>query len=129
VQQVKLIKREERVMMTHQKTRGYTIAACQKARGPYQQQTRWISILGVLMTLLILAGCADMSDTQRRTGTGAAVGAAGGAAVGAMSGDTLLGAGVGTAVGAGGGYLYDRQEKSKEEAYERGRRDAQAQPR
>ena len=80
-----------------------------------------------MITLLVFAGCADMSDTQRRTGTGAAVGAAGGAAVGAMAGDTALGAAVGTAAGAAGGYLYDKHEKSKEEAYERGRRDAGAQ--
>lgn len=116
-------------MVTHQKAKGYATAAFETARGPYQQRTRWISFLGVLMTLLMLAGCADMSDTQRRTGTGAAVGAAGGAAVGAMGGNTALGAAVGTAAGAGGGYLYDRHEKSKDEAYERGRRDAGAQSR
>jgi len=116
-------------MVTHQKAKGYATAACENTRAPDQQQTRWVSFLGVLITLLVLAGCADMSDTQRRTGTGAAVGAAGGAAVGAISGDTALGAAVGTAAGATGGYLYDRHEKSKEEAYEQGRRDAAAQSR
>jgi hypothetical protein len=114
-------------MMNHQKANGYVSARCEAASAQYQQRTRWVSLLGVLMTLLMLAGCADMSDTQRRTGTGAAVGAAGGAVVGAIAGDTALGAVVGTAAGAAGGYLYDKHEKSKEEAYEQGRRDAEAQ--
>ena len=116
-------------MVTHQTAKGYVTAEWENTRAPDRQKKRWASLLGGLVTLLVLAGCADMSDTQRRTGTGAAVGAAGGAAVGAMSGNTALGAAVGTAGGAASGYLYDRHEKSKEDAYERGRRDGAAQSR
>ena len=59
-----------------------------------------------------LGGCSSMSDTQKRTGGGAAIGAAGGALIGEMAtGQPLTGAAIGAAAGAVGGYLYDRHEK------------------
>jgi hypothetical protein len=61
----------------------------------------------------LLAGCAGMTDTQQRTLGGAAIGAAGGAAIGSISGDAGWGAVIGAGAGAAGGYLYDRDQKSK----------------
>jgi hypothetical protein len=75
-----------------------------------------------LVCTLSLSGCASMSDTERRAGTGTVVGAAGGAAIGAMAGNAGMGAAIGAGAGLLGGLLYDRNEK----AYERGRRDGQA---
>jgi hypothetical protein len=55
---------------------------------------------------LTLGGCA-MNDTQRRTGTGAAIGAVGGA----LLGSSRESAAIGAVVGAAGGYLVDQHEK------------------
>ncbi len=61
---------------------------------------------------LAAAGCENMSDTQRRTATGAGLGAGTGAVLGGATGNSMLGgAALGGAVGAGAGYLYDRQER------------------
>ena len=73
-----------------------------------------ITIATILTISLALGGCSGMSDTEQRTLSGAAIGAGAGTAIGAISGNTGLGAVVGTAVGAGGGYLYDRHKKSQE---------------
>ena len=66
-----------------------------------------------LAAALTLSACADMSDTQRRTATGAAAGAAAGAVIGSFGANAGKGALVGAAVGAAGGYLYDQNQKSK----------------
>jgi uncharacterized membrane protein len=66
-----------------------------------------------LAAALILAGCAGMTDTQRRTATGTGTGAAAGALIGSFSGNAGKGALIGAGVGAVGGYLYDRDQKSK----------------
>lgn len=72
-----------------------------------------------------MTGCANMTETQKTTGTGAAIGAVAGAAVGAATGGgggkrVATGAAVGAAVGAGGGYLWskhmERQKAAMEEA-------------
>jgi uncharacterized membrane protein len=62
---------------------------------------------------ILLTGCAGMTDTQQRTLSGAAMGAAGGAAIGAISGEAGWGAVIGTGVGAAGGYLYDRNQRPR----------------
>jgi uncharacterized membrane protein len=66
-----------------------------------------------LASVLILSGCASMSDTQRRTATGAGVGAATGALIGSFSANAGKGALIGAGVGAVGGYLYDQNQKSQ----------------
>lgn len=59
-----------------------------------------------------ISGCAGMSDTQQRTGSGAVIGAAGGALLtGGSAKGTVLGAGV----GALGGYAYDQHKKVRGE--------------
>jgi uncharacterized membrane protein len=67
-------------------------------------------------TTLALAGCAGMSDSEQRTLSGSAMGAAGGALVGSMwKGKPLTGAALGAAAGAVGGWLYDRHEKAQDD--------------
>ena len=73
-----------------------------------------------------LAGCAGMTETQRNTGTGAAIGAVAGAGIGAATAggnkgkSAATGAAIGAAVGAGGGYLWtkrmERQRAEMEQA-------------
>ena len=53
-----------------------------------------------------VSGCANMTETQKDTATGAAIGTAAGAAIGAIAGGgkgAAIGAGIGAAAGAGGG--------------------------
>ena len=61
-----------------------------------------------------LAGCANMSDTQRSTAIGAGVGALGGAAIGRNATGTAIGAGV----GALGGYVWSQYMQQKKTAME-----------
>jgi outer membrane protein OmpA-like peptidoglycan-associated protein len=62
-----------------------------------------------------LAGCADMSPTQKGTATGAGVGAASGAVIGAATAggnrgrSAATGAAIGGAVGAIGGYIWSKK--------------------
>ena len=76
----------------------------------------------VVIGLGSFAGCSTMTETQRTTGTGAAIGAAAGAAIGAATAggnkgkSAATGAAIGAAVGAGGGYLWSkRMERQKAE--------------
>ena len=80
-----------------------------------------------ILSLFLLAGCAGMSDTEKRVGGGTVGGAALGAAAGAIGGNAALGAGIGAGVGLVGGYLYDKYKKSEEAAYQKGKADAQKQ--
>lgn len=61
---------------------------------------------------LSLAACADMSQTQQRTATGAVGGGALGGIIGSFSGNAGMGALLGAGLGAGGGYLYDQSQQS-----------------
>lgn len=67
----------------------------------------------VLSLVGLLAGCANMSTTEQRTVSGAAIGTAAGAAVGILTGRPMTGAAVGAAAGALGGYVYDQHEKAE----------------
>lgn len=82
------------------------------------KKMRYVAI--VVAVLFLATGCAGMSETEKRTGTGAAAGAAAGAVVGSMTGSWVWGAAIGAASGAAGGYIYDQQVKSKEKAYKDG---------
>ena len=74
-----------------------------------------------LAAMLALAGCESMTDTQRRTTTGAAIG---GAAAGIVTGEWGWAA-AGAAAGAASGYLYDQSKKNEQKAYEKGVKDGQ----
>jgi len=59
-----------------------------------------------LLVAVAATGCANMTDTQQRTVTGGAGGAAAGALIGALAGNAGLGAAIGGLAGASGGFLY-----------------------
>lgn len=74
-------------------------------------------LVSAVVSLAILSGCANMSDTQRQTATGAGVGALGGAAVGAIAGGHAgSGAVIGAGIGALGTYIWSQHmQKQKQE--------------
>jgi len=74
-------------------------------------------LIGTAIAVLLATGCAEMSDTQRRTAIGAGAGALGGAAIGAMTGGKAgTGAVIGAGVGALGTYIWSQNmEKQKQE--------------
>ena len=80
-------------------------------------------VLGAAAAALLISGCAnmDMTDTQRRTATGAGIGALAGAVIGsATGGHAGTGAVVGAGVGALGTYIWsqnmERQKREMEQA-------------
>jgi hypothetical protein len=85
---------------------------------------RNMTICCALAAMLALAGCESMSDTQKRTTTGAAIG---GAAVGIATGEWGWAA-AGAVAGAAGGYLYDQSKKNEQAAYEKGVKEGQSKP-
>ena len=70
------------------------------------------TICGALAAALMLSGCASMTDTQKRTTTGAALG---GAVVGVATGEWAWAA-AGAAAGAPGGLKLDQSKKKKANA-------------
>lgn len=81
-----------------------------------------VALSAIAIGLSGLSGCANMTETQKTTGTGAGIGAVAGAVIGAATagGNTgksaATGAAIGAAVGAGGGYLWSKHmEKQKME--------------
>lgn len=79
-----------------------------------------LAIVLILIVSLGFTGCAGMTATEQRTLSGSAIGAVAGTAIGAIAGGAGWGAAIGAVTGAAGGYLYDRNEKAKEAAYQRG---------
>ena len=79
-------------------------------RAPEQRTFFGISTIStrvfLVISLALPVGACTMTETQQRTGSGAAIGAAAGALLGGRKG-----AAIGAAVGAGGGYLVDQQKK------------------
>ena len=70
----------------------------------------------IVLVVCLSAGCANMSSTEQRTLSGAAIGTAGGALIGELAtGQPLTGAAIGAAAGAAGGWLYDRHKKAEGE--------------
>ncbi len=66
----------------------------------------------LLACVALLGACSDMSKTQQRVLSGAAIGTAAGAATTVMTGGCIsCGAVIGGAVGAGAGYVYDQVQK------------------
>lgn len=63
----------------------------------------------ITLTATLSSGC-TMSETQERTGAGAAIGALGGAILGTSRESAVIGA----AVGAAGGYIYDQYNKRED---------------
>ena len=76
-----------------------------------------ISLSAIALAFSGLSGCANMSETQKTTGTGAAIGAVAGALLGGGN-NRGKGAAIGAAVGAGGGYLWSRHMEEQKAAME-----------
>jgi outer membrane protein OmpA-like peptidoglycan-associated protein len=79
------------------------------------------SLSAVAFGLSGLSGCANMTETQKTTGTGAAIGAVAGAVIGGASSGgkgATTGAVLGAAVGAGGGYLWSKHMAEQKAAME-----------
>lgn len=76
-----------------------------------------IVVVAATAAVFLISGCANMSDTQRRTATGAGVGALAGAVLGSATGGKAgTGALVGAGVGALGTYIWSQNmEKQKQE--------------
>jgi uncharacterized membrane protein len=70
-----------------------------------------LKISATLAAALLLAGCASMTDSERRVATGAGAGAATGALIGSFSANAGKGALIGAGVGALGGFVYDQNQK------------------
>lgn len=66
----------------------------------------------VVALILPLSACSNMDSTQQRVLSGAAIGAASGVGVYAVTGGCVTcGAVIGTAVGAGAGYVIDQMNR------------------
>ena len=83
-----------------------------------------VSLSVIAIAVSGLAGCANMTETQKTTGTGAAIGAGVGALIGAATGggsrgrSAATGAAIGAALGAGGGYLWSKHMEEQKVAME-----------
>ena len=81
-----------------------------------------VTLSAISLAMAGLSGCANMNETQRDTGMGAAIGAVAGGLIGAATAggnkgkSAATGAAVGAALGAGGGYLWSQNmQKQKAE--------------
>lgn len=80
-----------------------------------------VSLSVIALALSGLSGCANMTETQKTTGTGAAIGAVAGAVIGGASSGgkgAATGAAIGAAVGAGGGYMWSKHMEEQKAAME-----------
>ena len=73
-----------------------------------------VTLSAISLSMAGLSGCANMNETQRDTGMGAAIGAVAGGRIGAATAggnkgkSAATGAAIGAALGAGGGYLWSQ---------------------
>jgi len=79
---------------------------------------------GVIAVGAMLAGCADMSQTQQRAVTGSLIGAGAGGLIGAAAGNAGMGAAIGAGLGGTGGFLLGRHNEAVDAAYRQGRAEA-----
>ena len=79
----------------------------QSSETPLMTKKSGSLIVALVASMTLFAGGCTMSETGKRTGTGAAIGALGGA----LLGTSRESAAIGAAVGAAGGYLYDQFDK------------------
>jgi osmotically inducible lipoprotein OsmB len=71
----------------------------------------------VILTLVVgFSGCAGISQTEQSALSGGAMGAVGGAWLGAMAGNTGMGAAIGGEGGLTGGYLSGTHTEAKQKA-------------
>ena len=84
-----------------------------------------VTLAAIVLAVSGLSGCANMTETQRSTATGAGIGVLAGAAIGAAAGGSRgagTGAAIGAALGAGGGYLWSQQMQEQKATMEQATR-------
>jgi uncharacterized membrane protein len=79
-----------------------------------------IRVAAACLAAATFASCANMTPTQQRALSGAAIGTAGGAIIGAIAGNAGMGAAIGAGAGVLGGLAVDQHEKAKARAYDEG---------
>jgi len=85
---------------------------------------RVLRSIGAVVALGVIAGCANMSETQKGTASGAGIGAAVGGVLGAVTAgghtgrSAATGAAVGAAIGAAGGYVWSKKMEDQRRAME-----------
>ena len=80
------------------------------------------SMTCVALSIAVLSGCANMTETERGTAQGAGIGAVAGAVLGAAVGGSkgaTTGAVLGGVAGAGGGYIWSKKMQEQKAAMER----------
>jgi outer membrane protein OmpA-like peptidoglycan-associated protein len=88
-------------------------------RTPYPFRMSRLALCGLAATVLLAAGCADMSERQKGTAVGAGVGAGVGAVVGSATGGKAgTGAVIGGALGAIAGNLWSKRMEDRRNAME-----------
>jgi Glycine zipper len=92
--------------------------------GKESTMKRFSTMSGIIALGIMLAGCADMSQTQQRALTGSVGGAAVGGLIGAAAGNAGMGAAIGAGLGGSGGFLLGRHNEAVNAAYQQGRADA-----
>jgi outer membrane protein OmpA-like peptidoglycan-associated protein len=86
-----------------------------------EMKSTFKSLTCVALSIGILSGCANMSETQQGTAKGAGIGAVAGAVIGAATGGSrgaAAGAAIGGAAGAGGGYIWSKRMQDQKAAME-----------
>jgi outer membrane protein OmpA-like peptidoglycan-associated protein len=84
-----------------------------------QRSTPSAAVCGLLCSALLATGCANMTERQRGTATGAGVGAAAGAVLSSATGGKAgTGAVVGGAIGAVAGNLWSKRQEDRRRAME-----------
>nr|WP_315431021.1 OmpA family protein [uncultured Albidiferax sp.] len=81
----------------------------------YTSNSLRTSVIACTVAALALGGCANMSETQKGTATGAGIGAL----AGVLIGDSTKGTAIGAGIGALGGYVWSKHMQDKKAAMER----------
>jgi osmotically inducible lipoprotein OsmB len=91
-----------------------------RGKGTRLRHLMRLMFVGLVAGTVAIGGCAGMTETEQRTLTGGAAGAAAGAGIGALAGNAGLGAAIGGGAGLAGGFLVGRHNEATRAAYQRG---------
>ncbi|RQP25882.1 OmpA family protein [Piscinibacter terrae] len=88
-----------------------------------QQRLIRTTALGITAAAFLMTGCADMSERQKGTATGAGIGAAAGAVLSSATGGKAgTGAVIGGAIGAVAGNIWSKRQEERKQAMEQATR-------
>jgi outer membrane protein OmpA-like peptidoglycan-associated protein len=98
---------------------GFAMTNTHKTADSHTPQRTSQLAISLLCAAAVLAGCAEMDDTQRRTATGAGIGAVAGAVIGQMAGkNAAAGAVLGGVAGAVAGNVWSKRMEAQKAAME-----------